>query len=269
MVGSLKPTLRALWFLSPVLLSCAGSTVATTDSGPVDMSANIEPDSTSSTDAPKVQHLHADYAFPVDTLEDWVTYGDAFVTFTIIKVEPIPLSKEDAELTEGVLVSSHLTAQIEEIHWTRPGASPIPSAITFTWLTSVRRDGQDRPAVTNYGQVLEAANRYVGVFSRMDSDQWQPVAAETMAGFGANGLVVVPRQALPSSGQAAIDGKSASEVGELLSRTPQYAGFSADEDLTPLERYCRVVEAGGPKGVLGLDACQVAATATTSGSSTE
>lgn len=267
MPGPLRPSLAIAWLLSPVLLSCAGSTVATTDSSPVEISLSTE--SSSSSDSLKLQNVQADYAFPVDTLEDWATYGDAFVTFSITKAEAIPPSKEEAERTEGVLISSRLTAQVEEIHWTRPGAGPIPSAMTFTWLTSVRRAGQDRPAVTNYGQVLEVGNRYVGLFARMKSDQWEPVASETMAGIGASGLVVLPGQAPSSSSQAAIDGKSAGDVGELLSRTPQYAGFSADEDLTPLERYCRVAEAGGPKGVLGLDACQVAATATTSGSSAE
>lgn len=248
-MGRLERVLSVLMaLLVPLLPSCASSTATTT--------AN-----------PGVKSLHADYAFPVDTLEDWVTYGDVFVTFTVTKVEPVPLSTGDAERSEGVLISSYLTAEIEGIHWTRRGAGTIPSSVTFTWLMSVRIAGQDHPAVTNHGQVLEAGNRYVGLFFRMDSDRWQPLASEAMASIGADGLVVVPDDGPPSSGQAAIGGKSTDEVGELLSTTPAYADFSADEGLTPLERYCRVAEAGGPKGVLGLDPCQVAATATTSGGS--
>lgn len=237
---------NVLMFVALLLPSCGESTATTTDT----------------TD---VKNLHADYVFPVDTLEDWATYGDVFVTFTVTNAEPVPLSKEDAERSEGVVISSDLTAEIEDLHWTRPGADSIPSTVTFTWLTSVRIAGEDHPAVSNYGQVLEVGNRYVGLFSRVDSDRWQPLASETMAGIGADGLVVVPVEGPPSPAKAAIDGKSADEVGELLSGTPPYADFSADEGLTPLERYCRVAEAGGPKGVLGLDPCQVAATATTSG----
>lgn len=257
--GAPWPVLAALFLLSPLLLSCAGSRVGTTDSSRVEAPAGTESDSSGSTAVPgTVLRVHADYAFPVDNLEAWVTYGDAFVTFTLTKAEPVPLSEEDDERSEGVLISSRLTAQVEEIHWTRPGAGPIPSVVEFTWMTAVRSGGQDRPAVTNDGQVLEVGNRYVGLFSEVDSDRWQPLASEAMAGIGADGLVVVPDHASASSGQAAIDGKSGREVGELLSSTPQYAGFSADEDLTPLERYCRVAEAGGPRGVLGLDGCQVA-----------
>lgn len=269
MVGHCWLTLASLLFASPALLSCAGSTVAATDSSPVDATTGAAPDSTVSTDAPNVKNIHADYAFPVDTLQDWVTYGDVFVTFTVTKAEPVPLSKEDAERSEGVLTESYLTAEIEEIHWTHPGASSIPPAVTFTWLAGVRTAGRDIPAVTNSGQVLEVGNRYVGLFYRMDSDRWRPLASETLAGVGPDGLVVVPNRAPSSSSQASIDGKSASEVGELLSTTPQYADFSADEDLTPLERYCRVAEAGGPKGVLGLDPCEVAATATSATSSAD
>ena len=269
MVGHCWLPLAFLLFSSPVLLSCAGSTDAATDSSPVGVTASTEPDSTSPTDAPNVKNIYADYAFDVDTLEAWVTYGDVFVTFTVTKAEPVPLSKEDAERSEGVLTESYLTAEIEEIHWTRPGAGSIPSTVTFKWLAAVRIAGRDIPAVTNSGQVLEAGNRYVGLFYRMDSDRWQPLASETLAGVGADGLVVVPDQAPSSLSLASIDGKSASEVGELLSMTPQYADFSADEDLTPLERYCRVAEAGGPKGVLGLDPCEVAATATSATNSAD
>lgn len=206
-----------------------------------------------------VQRLHADYAFPVDTLEDWVTYGDAFVTFTIVKIEAIPLSDDDEGRSEGVLSSSQLTAQIEDSLWTRPGAEPMPPSVAFTWLTSVRSGGQDRPAVDNNGQMLEVGRRYVGLFARVDSEHWQPVTGETMARIEADDRVAVPDHAPPTTAQALIDGRAVSEVGELLSSTPQHAGFAADEDLTPLERYCRVAEAGGPKGVLGLDACGAAA----------
>jgi hypothetical protein len=272
MATSLRSALIALWLLSPVMSACASSTVTTTDSIAAKTPATGEPNASDSAQAPKVQNVHADYAISVDTLEDLVTYGDAFVTFAVDKIEPIPLSKEDAERSEGVLISSKLTVQIEEIHWARPGAKSIPSSVAFPWLTSVRTDGRDLPAVTNDGQILEAGERYVGLFFREDSDQegdqWQPLASETMAAIGANGEIAFPNYAPPSLIQASIDGKSADEVGGLLSRTPQHAGFDAGEDLTLLERYCRVVEAGGPKGVLGLDACQVADTATTLSSPT-
>jgi len=267
---SLRPTLIALWSLSLLTSACASSSVATTDSIAPETPVTGEPDASDS--SPGVQNVHADYAISVDTLEDLVTYGDTFVTFAVDKIEPIPLSKEDAERSEGVLISSQLTVQVEEIHWTRPGAESIPLSISFPWLTSVRTDGRDLPAVTNDGQILEAGERYVGLFFREDSDQedtrWSPLASETMAAIGANGEIVFPSYAPPSLIQASMDGKSADEVGELLSRTPQHAGFNAGENLTLLERYCRVVEAGGPQGALGLDACQVADTATTLSSPT-
>ena len=110
MVGHCWLPLAFLLFSSPVLLSCAGSTDAATDSSPVGVTASTEPDSTSPTDDPNVKNIYADYAFDVDTLEAWVTYGDVFVTFTVTKVEPVPLSKDDAERSEGVLTESYLTA---------------------------------------------------------------------------------------------------------------------------------------------------------------
>lgn len=103
-------------------------------------------------------------AFPADTAQDWVTYGDYLVELTAVREQTLP--PDDNELMEGEGVyRRQFTLPVEQVWWTRPGVKHRPPT-EQTWVSGgwQFRDGnlQRRKRIPAPNQ-LEVGRHYLAL----------------------------------------------------------------------------------------------------------
>lgn len=189
--------------------------------------------------------IHVDYALTTGALTDWVSFGDAFGTFTLAGAEESP--NPDAE---PVFIGVNLHIVIDEILWLRrDGVAPPPefSSETIGWMI---KDGQRYPVLAGDSPEWEPGAKYVGVFALYEQG-WALLADDTAALVGDDGLIKVPgsvvvpdsagsQTVLVGPGLAFAAGKSPAEVAAELDRIPpSYPSDAAD--LEPIARFERTV----------------------------
>jgi hypothetical protein len=118
-------------------------------------------------------------SLPNQSLEDWVSYGDAVAVVRIASEEgESSLSAEEQASGEGLTVR-HVTAAVESIVWTAAGRTADPPS-TFSidapgWIYS---DSGKHPYVMEDGNRLEVGEKYLMPIGLFDADGWKPI------GFG-------------------------------------------------------------------------------------
>ena len=216
------------------LTSCARDDVAQITAG----TSSVLPE-------PALHSIHADYAFPVESPTDWVTFGDIFASFTVVDIERQPVSKEEEGRSEGVLINKKVTVQLDTPPlWIRQGAAAPPKTFSFHALGWVLRDGREQPVVENNSLLLVEGEVYTGVFARWDVGGWGPISPATFGRLTAEGRVSL-------ASRPSIDGKRPEEIAAELARTAPHVGAIDAENLDVVGRAKSVAAAGGPTGPAG------------------
>ena len=92
--------------------------------------------SSSAADGPSVIVADADFLLPGDTLQDWVTYGDALAQVSVIDERRLPVSPGDKD---RAYVPRGIRLHVDRVLWTRSSTVPsVPSVLRWSldgWTT--------------------------------------------------------------------------------------------------------------------------------------
>src|SRR3712207_6727964 len=105
-------------------------------------------------------------AFPSDTVEDWVTYGDYLVELTAASERILPPDEDEVAAGEG-LFRRQFTFTVDRVLWRRPGVKREPptkhQAVSGGWQFK-KGNLDSRKRIKDPDQV-EVGRRYVGIRS--------------------------------------------------------------------------------------------------------
>jgi hypothetical protein len=114
----------------------------------------------------------ADSVVPVDTFQDWVTYGDYLVEFVVVSEESIPPSKEELDRGKGT-IGRRITIQLSKPLWTRRtlrnGLKAPSTIVTGGGFWAFHGKTEQRVRINNRDW-LEVNSRYLAILSYIDEE---------------------------------------------------------------------------------------------------
>lgn len=186
---------------------------------------------------------------PLETKQDWVTYGDVLMAFRVTSEKEIPPSKEEVDRGEGT-ITRQVTAQQSEgdVLWTRPSRSSDQPLPVSTWTIADGGwifHGNDRQPLTVAGrEPLTVGGEYIAIrtFARIGGD-------DTREWFSMQYLPVQDARIHFSDTSVLIpDLKSVQDLSvtdfiAMLNKVPPDPRAVPYMSLDPVDRYHRVVDA--------------------------
>ena len=186
-------------------------------------------------------------AFPDDTLQDWVTYGDYLIELTA--TSETTLDPDQNELREGEgLFRREFSMSVDGVAWSRPGAKhPAPKTLKWTsggW--QFKNGNLDHRTRINDPNQLRTNHHYLGFCT----DAWNHSEEEYRWWCTripvVDGKVTSPAPVRDSDGKQvfdAIEGKTPREAGQLLSQTAPDPAAVPYMDKDAIDRYQAVAAA--------------------------
>lgn len=151
------------------------------------------------------------HVFPVYSLQDWVTYGDHLVEFTVTAERRLPTDPAQVDRGEGVVDRQVTLGFVDEPAWTRPTLKEAPSPPREFQLTNGGWSfhGDEEVPFMLAGQVwLAVGHRYIGLLTWTDVD--------LVSGHAGNGPEWIVDVSLP------FDGNLVGDLGEM----GEYTGYA-------------------------------------------
>lgn len=187
-------------------------------------------------------------AFPGESVQDWVTYGDVAVTFTVISEREIPPTPAEVERGEGTITRMVTVERKGDPSWSRPSRAKDAATMPNQWEIAnggwLFHGDEKLPLFSSglptfvVGEEYLAVEAYSTCFS--DHGEWVGVTFLPLQ----NGVITWPERAStrPVAGAAAVEGKSALELAAVLATTkgdPRAEKYMA---LDPCDRWQKVAE---------------------------
>jgi hypothetical protein len=114
----------------------------------------------------------ADSAIPMDTLQDWVTYGDYLVEFVVVSEERIPPPKEELDRGEGT-IGRRITIELSKPFWSRPtlrdGLKAPSTIVTGGGFWAFHGKTEQRVRIDDHDW-LAVNSRYLAILSYIDEE---------------------------------------------------------------------------------------------------
>lgn len=180
---------------------------------------------------------------PSDTLEDWVSYGDALAVIVIAAEREDPRDAVTEKTGEG-MVTRTLTIDVEEIGWQREGTS-IPEEFTVGALGWGLKDGTLVPMKSSESPRLEVGGRYLVMLATLLGTLTPVPGAIAVV---RDEKVVVPPEARTTAWSRQLDGATLPDAAATVARTEPDALAAQHFDLEPEDRYQAVLAARRPGG---------------------
>lgn len=190
-------------------------------------------------------------SLPNESLQDWVSYGDAVAVVQIASEDgESALTPEEEAAGEGLTVR-HVTAEVRSIVWTAPnvGHDDPPPSFSIDAPGWIYADGSKHPYVMEDGNRLEVGDTYLMPIAEFDAGGWKPI------GFGVplageQSLRVVPgeQEATATEGRSIVDPPAAVELSgltvdaaaDLIAATAPDPVAAQHVDLDPQARFREV-----------------------------
>ena len=189
-----------------------------------------------------------DYAFPGETLEDWVSYGDQLSVVSVLDSTG-PETPRDYK-DQGGLIGRTITIRVDRTLWRRAGAHALRGRTriqAWGWMMESDQvpDSPRRPIVVEGAPRMEAGRRYLAVLVRSHGE-WSPLTDGAVMTVDDSGVVTsaVPAGD-PVPGAAALRGRTVAGAGAVLARTAPDPVAARHFDLPPPARYRAVARAHG------------------------
>jgi len=138
--------------------------------------------------------IHTEYEGPTTELLDWATYGDAYVTITIVDAFESPASDNP----DGIHLGKTIVASVDEILWQRTPDRVPTTTVTFETIGWVVSNGTRQPVLVNNSPEWNVGDRYAALLELGD-DGWTPLADDTVTTIGTDGRIDIPAP-VPGSG---------------------------------------------------------------------
>lgn len=196
----------------------------------------------------------AELALPVETLEDWRTYGMRLATVTVVAEQRGNATPIVDELGEGP-IGRTVTLDIDDPLWTDTTSwgrdLPTPSTLTIETEGWVVGESGERPMSTAGFARLEVGHEYLVMLSQAPENQATGSDAHTWALMAQLGIVD-GRVVSPGHSRLAdtLEGKTPNEVADLLdAETVERRDGNAYEELPPYERAIAIATGHVPSGI--------------------
>lgn len=177
----------------------------------------------------------AAYAYPSDTLQDWVSYNNEIAVVRVTSAEEVPVDDSVKQRGEWT-TNRRAVLQIERVLWRAPGQPQAPKEVAVVTSGFVHKNGGQVPLVMHGEARLEAGERYVVPLALQDGEWLIP---------GTSAALLVDGRVQPARGQdnAAVSelaGLTPAQVQEKLGRTQPDAAAARRGNLQPYERWQEV-----------------------------
>ena len=179
--------------------------------------------------------------FPSETLSDVSSYADQLSVVTVVDESEIAPPSEVVERGEGY-VGRTVTLRIEQTVWKRKGGPTARGTIRTTVQGWVLQDGVRRPFAVAGGPRLELGGRYLAPLLRVSGNEWITLSSGATLPLEGDVATTAGVAGHASPIGEAMQGKSVSDVADLLARTPadpvaaKYAHLEPDERLKAVQR---------------------------------
>ncbi len=203
-----------------------------------------------------IRHIDGASALPTETLQDWVTYGDAFVSVTVKSEEELPLDEVEKERGEG-MTPRRLTTDVDRKgSWQRAGRKgpEVPADLEITqggWIyhggKKVARwaaNGEVWPEVgehfavlLSYTDLMVAVDRETRKINRDDRSPGAQWAVAELIPLDGDQAAPTLEQRADESALGDIAGKTVPEITALLDATSPDPAAEKYMDLDPFVRY--------------------------------
>lgn len=156
--------------------------------------------------------------WPVETLEDWLTFADQVSTMSVVAERQLPIDERTKRIGEGP-VGREVTAVIRSTLWAFDDDRVVRGTIRFRTWGWVLHDGELLPVVPEGEERLEVGDEVVAPLMRTPEGEFAPIAPQTV-------LQLVDGRIASAEGQAArnlpalrdLHGHGVEELGTLLRR---------------------------------------------------
>lgn len=205
-------------------------------------------------DQRSVVRAHGVSAFPGETVQDWATYGDYVVEWSVASERRLPPTAEEVQHNEGT-ITRLVTAQTTKVVWKRAGA---PSTLTAPQTLELANEGwvfhgtDEKPFVMDDSPRLDVGKRYLAVLSYTDlslGGSSTPSGAEWIAvdwvPLNSSGVVTVPAATSDEpadSTSTELAGKSSTAVQNVLNGAAVPAAAKSNMSIDPVLRYQKVAD---------------------------
>jgi hypothetical protein len=184
-------------------------------------------------DQPENCGPRGDYAFPQETLRDWVSFFDQLsVVRAVDERRAGPLRDPDG----AGYVGRHVTVRVERTLWRRAGAERAPrrfELVDFGWWQE--RDGSLRPVAACGETRLAVGRRYLAIVGRHRT-RWFPA---TTGRLRLRGSLVAGGvdEGRPSEAHDALTGMRVRAAAAIVSVAQPYRAAAAHPDWGPVARF--------------------------------
>lgn len=103
----------------------------------------------------------ADVPFPSATASDVVSYSDHVALATAVTDADAPPTSSARRIKGERIVMRHVTFWVDDVLWSRPGATRAPSAFTTKWWGWIVRDGKRTPFIVSGAPTVFLGAQYV------------------------------------------------------------------------------------------------------------
>jgi hypothetical protein len=171
---------------------------------------------------------------PFETLDDWVSYGDAALLVTVASEAEIPATPEELARGEG-LVGRRLTVKVDDVIWRHPSSPSPPTAFAFDGYPWELRDGKKLPTAEPGTGWLEVGHQYIVMATRYNPEGWGPINPAAILNVSEGRVPSAPQ--FPAPYAMSLAGKSSSEVARALERATPNPVAEANHALDPDARW--------------------------------
>ncbi len=200
--------------------------------------------------------LQADEMLPSVTAEDWVTYGDHLVLFTVTGESRGEFVPDEQGSGQG-MAERLITTSVDAVLWSRPEAVSFPEELDLSWGGwRVEADGRERAFRYGPSVALDVGVTYVGMMTYVELPGERPFWAflSTAALLPAQDGIVGEGDVLAITGDGAstygpdpegtgydvldaVWGAPVNDLVALLERTPPDPEASEFMNEPAVERY--------------------------------
>ena len=188
--------------------------------------------------------VHADRAWPAETLRDWVSFGDQLSVIEVV-AESAPARWPEYK-NSGGLLGRRVTVRIERTLWRRPNSAPPPGRVirfaSWGWMMGSDQHpfSSRRRVVGEHEPRLEVGGRYLAVLAK-DEREWFAIGEATMTLAADDTITSQVVAGSPAAGAAALRGKSIEQAAQTLAATRPLPLARKYGHLPPADRWKEMV----------------------------
>jgi hypothetical protein len=176
--------------------------------------------------------------FPAGSLEDWKSYADHVVIFSVQSERALPRRDDDVAAGEG-RQGRQVDLHIEEVIWSAERAPRLPADLAMLTTGWVYRDGKRLEMRYRDAPRLKVGQRYLSPMTRLElgpTPEWGPLSLGSQLGI--EGSVIAEDDAIGSPGavREQFAGRSLNVLVDAFKLQEPDPVAMRFKDLRPVER---------------------------------